>query len=139
MTEPQEPGHQYDKVLRPLYIMLALVGLLVVGGGVYGFVTTASLRSNDRAIVDQRTTARVRECVRDNEQLERARKRERESWLNYIKHITGGRPLPPSEQAKVEPFLADQDKLVLDEFAPRAPRGCDKGSIDAYYQAQTGQ
>ena len=141
MTDERE----FNRLLRPLYIVLGLVIVLTAAGLTYGGFTTASLKSQNRelqrqadAIIAARDAGRRRECHRDNDQFERALVRVRDVWNSYVTYSNkaSGHDLPPQAKAQLEPFLKSQEAAVRKEWAPRAPRPCDPRSIDAYYAAQ---
>lgn len=137
MIKEHSIGEDLQTIRR--LIRVALVVVLVIGTFFYWSTST---QTNDLAkVVDEivavRTNARERECARDNAQLDKAIRRVRTSWLEFIRHSTGGVPLPPEQQAKVEPFLADQEAAVREEFSDRAPRSCTPAAIDAYYGGGT--
>ena len=137
MTDERE----FNRLLRPLYIVLGLVIVLTAAGLTYGGFTTASLKTQDHTIVQARDTARLRECQRDNDQFQRALVRVRDMWNSYVEYSAkaSGHDLPPQAKAQLEPFLKSQEAAVRKEWAPRAPRPCDKRSLDVYYADQANQ
>lgn len=115
--------------LRNLNIGIAVLLFLTVG------IIRADSHDQTSKIVQARTVARHRECLRDNRALAKARKGRRASWQNYIDNSNRFLHHTPTaaELEATARFLKEQDQLVLDEFADRAPRPCTTAAENAYY------
>lgn len=142
MTVETDP---IEQALAPLRAVVVLLSVMLIGGLIAGGVLVASLRANDTkleetldAIVQVRSDARVRECVRDNEQFTAALAERRAMWDSFIFRSYEAQGLTPnaSQRAQIEPFLADQEQAVRTEWAGRAPRPCDAKSLEEFYERQ---
>lgn len=99
-------------------------------------------RQNDRLeaaideIVKVRTDARYTECVRDNAQLAKAIQKERDSWASFIFRSFEAQGIEPTESQReqIEPFLAEQEQAVRNEYSDRAPRPCTSDAIEEFYR-----
>ncbi|HVV37574.1 MAG TPA: hypothetical protein VHC63_13275 [Acidimicrobiales bacterium] len=138
MTSPYTAPKKAPDPVRLLKIVVALLVVIVVGMCAVFAAGYLSLRANDRAIIQARSEARHRECLRDNDELAKAIQKERESWKSFIFRsfdAQGIRPTP-AQEAQIAPFLAEQEAAVRKEYSDRAPRPCTKQSEDAHYRAQ---
>lgn len=98
-----------------------------------GLAAVVSARSADQQILNQRTQARYNECVRANEQSEKAANAERRSaevliaTSNRIKARDGEPLTTPADAAA---YIADQVAGARDVFPTRS---CSPKAIEAHY------
>lgn len=140
LDAPKQPGEveyttlQLSRLRRSAinfqnFVIAALV-MFLLGGGVAVWAAWKS----DQAIVDARTEARYRECVRDNERSAKAVAKERKS----AEVLIAAARRVPVEQFHTIQLTPIENKYIADQIAGAReiypPRKCDTASIDAYYE-----
>lgn len=143
MTDTELGSHpeEFNRLLAPLKVVLALVVFMLVVGLIAGGLFIASLRSNDRqlkeavaAIVAARSEARHTTCARANQIREEAGDAAAQKAVDFIraqKAYTGAAPSTGKLKDAEDAYVESQRQVTLASYPKQ---DCTAAGIEAFYK-----